>query len=348
MKPIASLFPDMFAVPTFAPGGQSIPVESSQAGSDSEITGSRSRPPQGARLSRSTASRRTSSEEFLQQKAQQAVARLAAKQTGGPLQTLFPMWDDERRGLPNSLVRGGLFTAASANSPRQWLQEELVASLSNYSVAYSGQELRQDDLSVWLAIVNMGKSKPLGEPIHFTAYRLITDLKWRIHSETYASIKAIIERLKVTSVKISSTDQKSQYAGSLIRDFLFDDRDPNGKACWTVRLEPSIARLFLEDTTTLFEWQIRCALGRRASLAAWLFSFYCTHAATIPYHVAKLHELCKSEDKHIRSFKVNLRAALERLVTEGFLLSYSIHNDVVQVARARAPSPLALASPIRN
>ena len=345
MKPIDSLFPDDLAVPTFAAGGQRLSVDSTQALGDTKIMGGGVKTTRGARLSRTTASRKLSSDEFLQRKTQEAMARQVAKQTGGPLQAVFPMWDDERRGLPNSIVRGGLFTAASANSPRPWLQEELVASLSNYSVAYSGQELRQDDLSVWLAIVNMGKSKPLGEPIHFTAYRLITDLKWRIHSETYASIKAIIERLKVTSVKISSSDQKSQYAGSLIRDFLFDDRDPNGKACWTVRLEPSIARLFLEDTTTLFEWQIRCALGRRASLAAWLFSFYCTHAATIPYHVEKLHELCKSEDKQIRSFKVNLRAALEKLVTEGFLFSYSIHNDVVQVVRARAPNSLKLAAP---
>lgn len=272
------------------------------------------------------------------------MARKAAKESAGPLQAVFPEWDDDRRGLPNSFVRCGLFTAASANSPRQWLQDEVVASLSNYTVAYSGRELRQDDLSVWLAIVNMGKSQPLGEPIHFTAYRLITDLKWRVHSETYASIKAIIERLKVTSVKISTVDQKSQYAGSLIRDFLFNDTDPNGKTCWTVRLEPSIAKLFLEDTTTLFEWQIRCALGRRASLAAWLFSFYCTHANPIPYHVEKIHELCKSEDRLMRSFKANLRAALEKLVTEGFLTTYSIQNDVVQVVRARGPNPLQLAA----
>jgi hypothetical protein len=338
MKPIASLFPSPYDLdaPTFAVGGQTFgPTESSGDGSTTT---------RGSRLSRASSSRKISAQEFLQQKAQQAMARLAAKDTAGPLQAVFPGWDDDRRGLPNSLVRGGLFTAASANSPRQWIKDELVASLSNYSVGYSGEELRQDDLSVWLAIVNMGKSQPLGEPIHFTAYRLITDLKWRIHSETYASLKAIIERLKVTSVKISSADRKSQYAGSLIRDFLFDDRDPNGKTCWTVRLEHSIAKLFLEDTTTLFEWQIRCALGRRASLAAWLFSFYCTHSAPIPYHVEKIHELCKSEDKHIRSFKVNLRAALERLVTEGFLSSYSIQNDVVQVTRARAPNPLRLAA----
>ena len=344
MKPIASLFPDDLDIPTFAGNGQRVFADSSEALGDTATTGGVVKTTRGTRLSRTAASRKLASEEFLQQKTQQAMARLAARQSAGPLQTVFPEWDVDRRGLPNSLVRGGLFTAASTNSPRPWLQEELVASLSNYSVAYTGQELRQDDLSVWLAIVNMGKSMPLGDPIHFTAYRLITDLKWRVHTETYASIKAIIERLKVTSVKISSSDQKSQYAGSLIRDFLFDDRDPNGKACWTVRLEPSIAKLFLEDTTTLFEWQIRCALGRRASLAAWLFSFYCTHASSIPYHVEKLHELCKSEDKHIRSFKVNLRASLERLVTEGFLSSYAINNDVVHVVRARAPNTLTMAA----
>lgn len=344
MKPIASLFPDDLDIPTFAGSGQRLSADSSQVLGDTDPGGGEVKTPRGTRLSRSTASRKIPSAEFLQQKTQEAMLRLAARQTAGPLQALFPEWDDDRRGLPNALVRGGLFTAASTNSSRPWLQDELVASLSNYSITYTGMQLLQEDLSVWLAIVNMGKSIPMGEPIHFTTYRLITDLKWRVHSETYASIKAIIERLKVTSVKINSTDQKTQYGGSLIRDFVFDDRDPNGKTCWTVRLEPATAKLFLEDTTTLFEWQIRCSLGRRASLAMWLFSFYCTHADPIPYHVEKLHELCKSGDKHIRSFKANLRAALERLVAEGFLTSYSINNDFVHVVRARAPKPLTLAA----
>lgn len=344
MKPIGSLFPFDLDVPTFAGGGQRLRADCNQATADSEPSVDVVKTTRVTRTSRTAASRKLSQDEFLKRKTEQALSRLAAQQTAGPLQAMFPGWDDDRRGLPNSFVRSGLFTAASANSPRPWLQDEVVTSLSNYRVFFTGRELRQDDLSIWLAIVNMGKNQPLGEPIHFTAYRLITDLKWRVHSETYASIKAIIERLKVTSVKISSVDQKSQYAGSLIRDFLFDDRDPNGKTCWTVRLEPSIARLFLEDTTTLFEWQIRCALGRRASLAAWLFSFYCTHAAPIPYHVEKLHELCKSEDKLMRSFKANLRAALETLVTKGFLASYSIQHDVVQVVRAHGPAPMKLAT----
>lgn len=345
MKNISSLFPeDEFSIPTFASGASSSMEGGDPAATTEPVSSDSPAPIKSNRLPRTLAARKLSSDEFLQRKTQQAMARLAVQNSAGPLQAMFPGWDDERRGVPNPLVRCGLFTAASANLPRADYRDEVVASLSNYTIYYSGTELRQDDLSIWLAIVNMGRHQPIGDPIHFTAYRLINDLGWRLHSQTYASIKSIIERLKFTSVKLSTTDQKSQYAGSLIRDYLFDDTDPTGKTCWTVRLEESIARLFLEDTTTLFEWQIRCKLGRRASLASWLFTFYCTHAEPIPYHIAKIHELCKSEDRQMRSFKSNVRQALEKLIDVGFLSSYAIHNDVIQVTRARRPQNLKLAA----
>jgi hypothetical protein len=346
MNPINSLFPPDLHIPTFKPSDGVVQEisDSRQDRADTDDGSGIAVQKLGSRVSRSSASQRLSAAEFLQRKTQQALARKAARQSAGPLQMVFPAWDEDLRGLPNPLVRCGLFTAASVSVPRANILDEKVASLSNYSVSYSGAELRQDDLSVWLAIVSMGRNQPLGDPIHFTAYRLINDLRWRMHSDTYKSIKEIIERLKFTSVKLSSVDQKAQYAGSLIRDYLFDDTDADGKTCWTVRLEESIARLFVEDTTTLFEWKIRSELGRRATLANWLFSFYATHAEPIPYHISKIHELSKSDDRRIANFKVNIRAALEKLVTVGFLDSYAIQNDVVHVTRSRRIQNLKLAA----
>lgn len=288
------------------------------------------------RSSRGTAARKLASDEFLHQKTSEALLRLERKQHSRvPLQQVIPGWDDERRGVPNGFARSGLFSAASAKKPREDMRDELINSLSNYSISYSGDELRMDDFAVWIAIVNMGRHRPVGEPIQFTGYKLINDLDWRMHSDSYKAVKEIIDRLKFTSVKFSTDDQKSQYAGSLIRDYLFDDTNSDGKVCWTVRLEDSIERLFREDTTTLLEWELHRSLGRRATLAKWLLSFYATHATPFPYHLEKLRELCRSEDKHITSFRANVRRALEKLVAAGFLESYCIRNDFVHVVRAK-------------
>lgn len=335
MQQITSLFPDDMVVPTFGSTGQ-VPVAEAHRQESGDTVGEASTAiaRKASRVTRSSAAKALGHDEFLLMKTQQAQERLSKRSTV-MLQMVIPEWDDDRRGLPNSVARSGIFTAASVNSPRADIKDEVIASLNNYVVQYSGIELRQDDLSVWLAIVSMGRNQPIDEPIQFTAYSLIKDLGWHVHSDTYKSVKDIIRRLKYTAVTIRTVDHKSEYAGSFVRDYRFDDTDAKGKTCWTVRLEDSISSLFLEDTTTLVEWQILCKLSRRATLARWLCSFYSTHSKPYPYHISKLHELSKSECKELSNFRTNVRAALEKLVEKGFLSSYTLRDDIVSVQRSR-------------
>lgn len=336
MKDINSLLPEELQVPQFASGFVTDPGDgdgtfASVPAVDSPLFKDPALPARGTRA-RGTRARLTP-DQFLKKKTDEALTRLSSP-LQGVLQLAFPAWDDDFRGLPNPLVRSGLFTASLTPKRRQ-IRDEPIASLSNYEVLYRGEELRQTDLSVWLAIVNQGRGRPLGEPIRFTGYRLIKDLKWRMHSESYQAIKDSIERLKFTSVKLSMLDKRAGYAGSLIRDYSFSDLDEKGSACWTVRLEESIAKLFLSDTTTLFEWDERNRINKRAALAQWLHTFYLTHSEPIPYHLSKLHELAKSDDKRLSNFRVRVRAALETLVSIGFLERYSLEKDLVHVVRAR-------------
>lgn len=345
MKHINNLFPLALDVPEFRsaieegdPAEDPTGERQDQGVEEDKVPSSR-----GTRISR----RRLSNDDFLKQKTQEALGRLNAPSSQSVLQLAFPQWDDDYRGVPNSIVRGGLFTA-SLTPKRRDIRDEKIASLSNYEVLYRGEELRQNDLSVWLAIVNLGRGRPLGDVIQFTGYRLIKDLKWRMHTESYQLIKDSIERLKFTSVKLSMLDKRSQYAGSLIRDYSFEDIDERGNTCWMVRLEETIAKLFLSDTTTLIEWEERCKINKRAALTLWLHTFYVTHTDPIPYHISKLHELSKSDDKRLSNFRARVRIALETLVEIEFLVRYAIVNDTVHVERARrdgrAQSPALLLS----
>jgi hypothetical protein len=284
-----------------------------------------------AKGGRVTALKRTSME-FLAQKTAEALARTqdpAQQELGFGIER----WTSDRRGVPNPLIRGGLF-GTRLSAKRQSFKAEKIASLSNSTVHYSGEELRQDDLSVWMSIVNKGRGRVSGQPIMFTAYELIKDMKWRIHSESYTRLRDCIERLKVTSVKVASKDEKAAYAGSLIRDYTFDAVSDEGKPRWQVRLEPSIVKLFINENTTLIEWEQRKLIGTRASLTLWLHIFYSSHRDPIPFLVQKIHELCRSDEQRMTNFKSRLRASLERLIEIGFLASFTIKNDMVHVKRS--------------
>lgn len=250
------------------------------------------------------------------------------------LQSVLPLWDDGNRGVPNPLIRSGLFTVRSTDK-REFIKRK-VASLSQYEVHYQGQELQQDDLSVWMSLINMAREMPVADAVYFTGYRLIKDLGLRMHSDSYKRIRASIERLKVTGLEIASADGTKAYSGSLIRDYAFESAEKNGNAKWMVRFESKVAMLFMEDTTTLLEWETRKKIGTRATLALWLHAFYSSHRDPIPLPVAKIHELCGSGDK-ISSFRRNLDLAFKRLIAVEFLVHYDITNDIVQVKKKLRP-----------
>jgi hypothetical protein len=262
----------------------------------------------------------------------EVVARKALDYEARILQDSFPFWDDDNRGVPNPLIRGGLF-GVGTSAKREFLPNMHISSLSNYEITYTGQDLQQDDLSVWMSLINLARQSPLSDKVRFTGYQLIRDLGWRMHSESYERAQESIERLKVTGIKIATKDKAEGYSGSLIREYAWADADEQGNTRWMVRFEPKVSVLFMNDTTTMLEWETRKRIGTRATIAMWLHAFYATHREPWPLSVQKLHELCRS-DAQLSTFRRNLRTALERLIEVGFLSSYQIINDQVHLVKA--------------
>jgi len=264
-------------------------------------------------------------------RAAMVIARQARDLEQRVLQQQFPFWDDEYRGVPNPFIRSGLFSVRTSVS-REFQANLKVASLSNYDITYAGQDLHQDDLSVWMSLLNMARNQPLSDKIRFSGYQLIKDLGWRMHTDSYRKAQESIARLKVTGIQIASKDQTEGYSGSLIREYAWADLDESGDAKWMVRFEPRVSVLFMEDTTTFLEWEIRKKIGTRHTVALWLHSFYCSHRDPIPLPVSKLHELSRANSS-LSTFRRNLKAALQTLVDIGFMVRYQIIDDCVHVKK---------------
>ena len=324
--PIEALLTDLF--------GQSEPTQNTNS-----VTANR---PEKPAAGKTAAPLKKSSLAILQRKTEEALARSSLQALGvqSVLQLTFDKWDDDRRGVPNPLIRSGLFTTRLSKTRFNYKAEK-IASLSNIDILYTGEELRQDDFTVWMALTHKAREKPLGNHVYFTGYELIKDMAWRMHSESYAKLRASIARLKLTAIQITSKNERSGYTGSLIRDYAFDSEDEIGNTRYMVRFEPAIANLFKFDETTLIEWSQRVQIGSRASLTLWLHMFLFTHSTPIPYSVSKFHEQCKSEEKTLRTFKVRLQRSLETLIEIGFLQSYAIIKDMVHVKRAFIPRQLS-------
>lgn len=271
---------------------------------------------------------------------QKAKARQAEQETNKPPPQL-PLWGDELRGLPNSLARGALFTAGKSGAEdREFLQNQVIASQANIHIVFSGQELRQDDASVFMTLLHMARDRPLGEPIRFTAYSMLKELGWSINSDGYKALRECCDRLKVTSLTVRKSDATAGYSGSLVRSFEWVDTDGAQMSRWQVYMEPKITALFGDTAYTLLSWQERKQIGGRSTLALWLHSFLGTHRDPFPISVNRYYELSKSKTKNLSDFKSRLGKALQRLVEVGFLESYKIDGGLVHVKRNPATTTL--------
>ncbi|WP_420915446.1 plasmid replication initiator TrfA [Burkholderia glumae] len=84
----------------------------------------------------------------------------ASEKTGArPLPVQLPLWAPRKRGLPNPLARCALFTASGKTEPRIDFKRSVIASLEGYEIAYTGEELRQDDQDVFLQLVHVARQE---------------------------------------------------------------------------------------------------------------------------------------------------------------------------------------------
>jgi len=246
------------------------------------------------------------------------------------MQEVLPMWDDFNRGAPNPVIRSSLFSVQTTEA-REFVKKQTIYSTSNHQISYTGEQLQQEDLSVWLCIIHMARNQSIENAIYFTTYQLIKDLGWKMHSDTYARVKLILSRLKVTGVTIAA-GLTTDYEGSLIEDIARSES--NGQTCWMVQLNPRITGIFLSDTTTLLEWEVRKKIGKKATVALWLHAYYASHKSPYPISVRKLYELCGSSNR-LTGFRVNLNNALQKLVEVGFLEAFFIEKDIVTVVKSK-------------
>ncbi len=251
----------------------------------------------------------------------------------------LPLWENQVRGLPNPLARSALFSVARQNEPRQHLKERPITSVKGVEIFYTGEELRQDDEDVFLNLVHLARSQPLGHEVSFTAYSMLKSMGWPTSSPSYERLRLCILRLTANAVEIrfDAGSGKRGYGGTLVQEFTFKDEEDRH---WKVRLNPKLITLFASDAYTQLDWRQRLKL--RSPLAKWLHGFYFTHREPFGYKVETLKGLCGSSAHQLYHFRNGLKKALDLLVEEGFLKSWRIDpvTDVVTVIRANRPQAL--------
>lgn len=70
----------------------------------------------------------------------------------------LPLWHEGKRGTPNSFMRSALF-AAIQGKDRVYLESAVLFSQKDITVKFTGKQLNQEDMTVWLALVDLALSR---------------------------------------------------------------------------------------------------------------------------------------------------------------------------------------------
>jgi TrfA protein len=237
----------------------------------------------------------------------------------------LPLWRDEKRGAPNSFLRSALF-AAIQSKDRADLKKAELFSQQGITVTYTGQQLNQEDLTVWLALVDLMKKDPLGTQCHFTAYSILKHLGLGTGGSAHERLNDAILRMTACAVVIK-TDRQT-YMGSLIHDCLIDEQTKHYK----ITLNRHLIKLFGENDWTAIDWEQRKQL-RQKPLCLKLHEYYSSHDKPLPISLEFLSDLTGSGNKQKADFKRKVKTALEGLMKIGFLKSYEIEGNMVKVDR---------------
>lgn len=244
----------------------------------------------------------------------------------------LPFWPGEVRCAPNEFRRSALFNARNRNQPRRYLDGVVLAMLGKGRITYRGEELRQDDCTVWLQLVKFAAETPLGEYVEFTPHAFCMAVGWTPTGDAYAHLRKCLSRLQATSLAFYAERTQVTISLSMIPEFCWQDLG-TGKPLprYRVKLARQLAKLFKGHHYTYVTWAQRNRLPE--GLATWLHGYFSSHREPFPLKIADIQRVADLTIQRPDNLRTAIVRALTALVEVGLLESWKTADERVTVIR---------------
>ena len=247
-------------------------------------------------------------------------------------QLLLPTFSSRHAIIPNSFARSSLF-GVQERGQSEYLEQVELESWKNAQMKYTGPQLDQHDLDVWLQCLRLMDVSELGKPVEFTAHGFIKDMDKAVGRYQYRMLNRRLTRLKATAIDIQIGEEG--YVGSLIERYYRHE----GTGRFVIIVDPLIASLFKNDQYSRLDWDQRTQL--RGQLAKFLHAYLASHSTKNGPHfvsVKKIKTLSRSSFGRLTDFRKKLRKACTELAEAGVLQKWWIdENDIAHFIRNNLP-----------
>ncbi|MGB3211842.1 MAG: plasmid replication initiator TrfA [Desulforhopalus sp.] len=251
---------------------------------------------------------------------------------------LLPDWPEKTRGVPNLCLRSALF-GVIRRGHRRAVKGDIIAAVKGLDIRYTGWQLNQGDFDVMAQVLHLQNrhiERTSENYIRFQIKSFLSAIGRQTGKSGREWLKDCLRRLTATALEVNvdipnrSINGKYTYAGSLVDEFYYNDREQT----YFLKINPKLGELFDAGWTQL-QWQQRIRL--KTNLAKWLHGFYASHRNPYPMKVFTLRHLCGSSCGRLSDFRSKLRGALEELLKANLLLSWTIDSEDKVHVRKQGP-----------
>jgi hypothetical protein len=247
--------------------------------------------------------------------------------------TLFDLapWDDDMRAMPNDYGRSALFTVRNKRQKRIAYEQKAIYHYNNdVLITFTGVELRADDDElVWQQVLEYAKRFPVGEPVYFSMYQLLTDLDWPINGHYYDKAEASLTRLQANAMQITSPRFGVLESVSLIDKFKIVNRGTK-KAMCRVEIDQKMIYLFAGDHYSKFVWS---KYRKLKPITRRLFDYLASHKEPYPLKLETFRLICGSESERAAKWKEQAKDACKELEDSGLVASTWVNGDSIYCER---------------
>lgn len=210
-------------------------------------------------------------------------------------------FNEAMRICPHAFLRSAVFSLAGKGK-RKHFDDELLASTGDFTIRFTGLQLDQADLDIWLALVHLLQHQPIGSTVSTSHLDLLKMLGKSDSGQNRQALQRQLSRLRATAVSVRIASG-SCYLGGLL------DAAEVGKTL-VVRLDPRVIELFTGKRFARMQAAVRRELP---PLSKWLYGYFSTHIEPAPVTVEELRRLCGSSAADLDDFRSSLRNALKQL-----------------------------------
>lgn len=250
---------------------------------------------------------------------------------------LFPMIDSDnwRRAVPNLFLRSSIFGVGDrvlpdANEKIETLKNKKICSLRMYVILYSGEQLTQYDLSVWIAMMKIAQNDKFtfSDTLCFSARALAENMGLKYGSEVNNAIKVSLSALQSAKITVKHTkdDLVRTYSAGLIISIAGEEG--LSKRTYQVKINKMLVNMFMWDDFTYLNTKVRHDL--KSTLAKWVFGYYSSHAKPIPNSAETLLQMCGSKISNKNDFIKALKLAGDKIRDVCLANDFHFKMDVVK------------------